>query len=132
VGTTRDTSASVLPTGRPSTAKAHARYESLHPHLQSTDCSQSGWGYAICCPEKGAPTTCLWRGGTAGASDCNGQCHEGEIRAPLGDHNGLNSWGGFPREGGTDTKQCNRGGKAFCCASGMFDSVLAQCTTRRR
>jgi hypothetical protein len=44
----------------------------------------------------------------------------------------LNSWGGFPRADGTDTKQCNRGGKAFCCMSGMFESVVKGCSWKKR
>jgi chitinase len=73
----------------------------------------------------------MWRGGTNGALDCNGQCHAGEIRAGLSDRNGLNSWGGLPRESGTDTKRCNRGGKAFCCEAGIFDEVVRDCHWRK-
>jgi chitinase len=86
----------------------------------------------ICCPEKGAPTSCTWREDkNPGTNDCNGQCRTGEVRAGLEDPNSLNSWGGFPRADGGIGK-CGRGGKAFCCMSGMFDRVSKDCNWKKR
>jgi chitinase len=89
--------------------------------LSLTSATQRGENYPICCPEQGAPVNCLWRGGTGGASDCNGQCHSGEVKV-FGD-----SWGGQLREPGTDTTKCTRGIKVFCCEAPLWDEVKNNC-----
>ncbi|KAK0669896.1 bacteriodes thetaiotaomicron symbiotic chitinase [Cercophora samala] len=66
-------------------------------------------GKPIVCPiSAGFKDKCMWRGS---GGDCNGQCHEGEIKIAG------SSWGGSPGESGTN--RCSRGGKQLCCQVGL-------------
>jgi len=55
---------------------------------------------SLCCPISSVPdaSKCTWRGE---ASECNGQCHPGEVTLQL------NRWG--------SGKYCEHGNKAYCC-----------------
>ncbi|GIJ85609.1 hypothetical protein Asppvi_004468 [Aspergillus pseudoviridinutans] len=76
----------------------------------------SGYGKPICCPSTAYPKSCLWRGD---GSDCNGQCHSGEMTLLY------SSWGGDPTEG--NHKRCGRGRKAFCCVADEWESEIKDC-----
>ncbi|RDW83598.1 glycoside hydrolase family 18 protein [Aspergillus mulundensis] len=77
-------------------------------------------GKPICCGAQSGLKNCQWRGGSGGkGSDCNGQCHAGEVKISS------SSWGGTPGESGTG--RCGRGSKALCCEMGTFDTLLAEC-----
>lgn len=74
------------------------------------------WGKPICCKSSDLPMDCIWRGG---GSDCNGQCHSGEVTLfESGD-------GGWPTESNDD--QCTRGYKNFCCELRTFDDLTGRC-----
>ncbi|KAG5951737.1 hypothetical protein E4U53_002386 [Claviceps sorghi] len=78
----------------------------------------------ICCPKGSGMTKCQWRGGTGGTNagrDCNGQCHEGEVKITM------SGYGGSPGES-SETAHCTRGQKAFCCQMGTFSSALDRCS----
>ncbi|EJP61449.1 symbiotic chitinase [Beauveria bassiana ARSEF 2860] len=74
-------------------------------------------GNIICCPKSSGLGDCTWRGS---GGDCNGQCHEGEVK--LSD----SSWGGWPGES-SGKKRCGRGNKAFCCKADKFDKLKDGC-----
>ncbi|KAL3429986.1 hypothetical protein BDV09DRAFT_31381 [Aspergillus tetrazonus] len=74
-------------------------------------------GKPICCAAQSGLTNCLWRGSSS--SDCNGQCHAGEVKISS------SSWGGTPGESGTG--RCGRGSKAFCCEMGSLSTLLESC-----
>ncbi|GIZ44487.1 hypothetical protein CKM354_000768400 [Cercospora kikuchii] len=81
----------------------------------------NGFAKSICCPASAAPRGCLWRGGTGAATDCNGQCHEGESQLFT------SSWGGNPAERGGNRKKCGRGIKSFCCQAPNFSATTEGC-----
>jgi chitinase len=74
-------------------------------------------GRIICCPKTSGMTECSWRGS---GGDCNGQCHEGEVKVSS------SSYGGHPGES-SETKKCNRGDKAFCCKTTQYASLTEGC-----
>jgi chitinase len=80
-----------------------------------------GKSRAICCSRQTDKNSCRWRGGTGKADQCNGQCHSGEVMTLQ------SSWGGFPREKGTDTKQCHHGAKAYCCDAPDWEKIADVC-----
>nr|QDJ94336.1 chitinase chiC3 [Cordyceps cicadae] len=75
-------------------------------------------GNIICCPKSSGLGDCTWRGS---GGDCNGQCHEGEVK--LQD----SSWGGWPGES-SGKKRCSRGNKAFCCKADKYDKLTDGCS----
>lgn len=81
------------------------------------DTDESLCGRIICCPKTSGMTECTWRGS---GGDCNGQCHEGEVKVTS------SSWGGTPGES-SPTKKCRRGDKAFCCKASQYDSLTESC-----
>ncbi|KAF2432500.1 hypothetical protein EJ08DRAFT_630268 [Tothia fuscella] len=81
----------------------------------------NGYGKIICCPQATAPQSCVWRGGTGDAKDCNGQCHTGEALVFK------SSWGGYPTEPDGNQKQCRRGYKTFCCEAGDWKDLTDGC-----
>ncbi|KAH6634677.1 glycoside hydrolase superfamily [Chaetomium sp. MPI-SDFR-AT-0129] len=78
---------------------------------------ESVCGRIICCPKTSGMTDCMWRGS---GGDCNGQCHEGEVKLAS------SSWGGKPGES-SPTGRCNRGDKAFCCKAAQYASLTENC-----
>jgi chitinase len=62
-------------------------------------------------------TQCIWRGS---GGDCNGQCHEGEVKIAA------SSWGGIPGES-SSTHKCSRGDKALCCKADSYNSLTEGC-----
>ncbi|PYI36201.1 hypothetical protein BP00DRAFT_453217 [Aspergillus indologenus CBS 114.80] len=80
------------------------------------DACSHGKGKPICCPANAYPKSCLWRGGH---SDCNGQCHSGEMTLFY------SSRGGEPTEG--DHVKCTRGRKAFCCQADEWEREIGKC-----
>lgn len=81
------------------------------------DVPESFCGRIICCPKTSGMTDCMWRGS---GGDCNGQCHEGEVKIAG------SSWGGSPGESSPSTK-CSRGDKAFCCKATQYASLTESC-----
>lgn len=84
----------------------------------------SGYGRPICCPAATLfdSKKCLWRGGTDGSRNCNGQCHEGEATI------WSSSWGGgFNFETGASLKKCKNGKKAFCCPAPEYSVLTYGC-----
>jgi chitinase len=85
--------------------------------IKCGDTDESLCGRIICCPKTSGMTDCMWRGS---GGDCNGQCHEGEVKVSG------SSWGGVPGESSAN-KKCGRGGKAFCCKAAQYDSLTEGC-----
>lgn len=84
------------------------------------------YGKPVCCPSRGAPNTCKWRGDDTSSggpkSDCSGRCEAGEINV-----GGIkSSWGGgFTNDG--NTNKCGRGYKTFCCVSPDYEDATKGC-----
>jgi chitinase len=95
-------------------------FEQVGSDRDGIDCSglrESECGRKICCPVTSGMTDCMWRGS---GGDCNGQCHEGEVKITA------SSWGGTPGES-SPTMKCNRGDKAFCCRASSYNSLTEGC-----
>ncbi|KAF2495510.1 hypothetical protein BU16DRAFT_561793 [Lophium mytilinum] len=99
---------------------AHCGKNRVKIGWERSDCGH-GYGKIICCPQDTAPKSCVWRGGTGKAYDCNGQCHVGETLILK------NSWGGLPTEEGGNQKKCRRGYKVFCCEAGGWKDLIEGC-----
>ena len=97
-----------------------AGYVKVGADRDGIDCGnlhESLCGRIICCPKTSGMTECSWRGS---GGDCNGQCHEGEVKVSG------SSWGGKPGES-SPTKKCSRGAKAFCCKASQYTSLTEGC-----
>ncbi|KAK5993960.1 hypothetical protein PT974_07398 [Cladobotryum mycophilum] len=82
------------------------------------DCGKDPYVKPICCKSSTAPKTCTWRGG---GSDCNGQCHKGEVTL-------FESKKGGRPESESRTKECTRGNKVFCCTDERFTDLTSTCS----
>ncbi|KAF2166320.1 glycoside hydrolase family 18 protein [Zasmidium cellare ATCC 36951] len=80
------------------------------------DCGK-GRAQNICCPAAAYPSSeCTWRGD---GTECNGQCHAGEITLAT------SKKGGLPKQEGTT--DCVHGEKVFCCVANHWDALIGKC-----